>query len=178
MHDALMRYVNAPKKRVASRLDRDGKRQAATIVRDVDTRAILAGTRGHISGAQRAMLAKALSNPTLTEADANALLDRHATALRRFRARSVAGEGIHALTENAKLVGWLLAQRFGALPADQRRYWKTAGDERVRHTHAAVPGMNAKGVLLDQPFATPFGPTMTPPLEYGCRCRVQIRAPR
>lgn len=74
----------------------------------------------------------------------------------------------------AKLTGWQIAQRFRALPADQRRYWRTAGDERVRFTHVQVPGMNRAGVPLNQPFATPLGPCFTPPLEAGCRCKATL----
>ncbi|OBX18569.1 hypothetical protein A9995_11420 [Erythrobacter sp. QSSC1-22B] len=175
MHDALMQFVNAPLRRGPARIDANGVRQPGTVVRLINARAVLASTRGQISGAQRRLLEKAMSNPQLTEAGAIEILDRHASALRRFRIRAAMGEGIHALAETAKLAGWMIARDVGALPTDQRRYWQTAGDERVRHSHAQVPGMNAKGVLLDQPFATPLGPTKFPPLEYGCRCRAELR---
>ena len=175
MHDALMSFVYAPIRRVPGCTDAIGVRQPGATVRRVDTNTILASTRGSISGAQRNVLKKALGNPRLTEADAITILDRHAAALRGFRIRSLVGEGVHALAETSKLTGWQIAQAFGALPADQRRFWRTAGDERVRHSHAMVPGMNPQGVGLTEPFKTPFGPTMTPPLEPGCRCRVTIR---
>lgn len=178
MHDALMQFVSAPVRRLPARTDANGVRQTATIARVADVRAILASTRGHISGAQRNMLAKAMGNPKLTEAGAIAILDRHAVAMRSFRIRAVAGEGIHALAETAKLAGWQIAQGVGALPSDQRRFWHTAGDERVRHAHAQVPGMNAQGVALREAFDTPLGPAMVPPLEYGCRCRAQLRGAR
>lgn len=175
MHDSLMDFVDAPIRRVQGRTDANGVRQPSTIVRRVDTDVILASTRGTLSGAQRNVLKKALGNPRLTEADAIKILDRHAAALRSFRIRSLVGEGVHALAEASKLTGWQIAQAFGALPADQRRFWRTVGDERVRHSHAMVPGMNPQGVSLTEPFKTPLGPTMTPPLEPGCRCHATIR---
>lgn len=174
MREALQTYLNAPRTRIPARTDAAGKRVPASYVRSADTRAIIAATRGHISAAQSRMLAKALNNPNLTAAAADAMLDRHAAALRRHRTQAVMGEGIHTLTEQAKLTGWSIAQRFGALPADQHKFWQTAGDERVRHTHAQVPAMNRTGVLLNEPFATPFGPRMSPPLEWGCRCRARL----
>lgn len=174
MRSALQTYLNAPRVLVPARTDNTGKRIPATFVRKIDTRAIIAATRGHLSAAQTRMLAKALGNPTLKPADADALLDRHATALRNYRASATIAEGIHGLAEQAKLTGWSIAQRFGALPADQRRFWQTAGDERVRHSHSQVATMNATGVLLAEPFATPFGPRMSPPLEWGCRCRAKL----
>lgn len=174
MRDALQTYLDAPRTRVPARIDVTGNRIRATTVRNVNTRAIIAATRGHLSAAQTRMLAKALQNPNLTATDADAMLDRHAAALRRHRIQATLAEGMHALAEQAKLTGWSIAQRFGALPADQRRRWHTAGDERVRHAHSQVPGMNPTGVPLDQPFETPFGLRMSPPLEIGCRCRAHL----
>lgn len=98
-----------------------------------------------------------------------------AKALRDTRTKAVAGNAAHQIAEAAKITGWQIAQRFGALPIDQRRYWQTAGDERVRIAHAQVPGMNLAGVPLNQPFATPLGPCFLPPLEHGCRCKTTLR---
>lgn len=178
MQAALQRFLDTPRKLTPARVDANGVRIPASYMRQANTRAILAATRGKISAAQRQLLARAMSNPKLSHADADALLDAHASAMRRFRIRAASSEGIHQLTEAAKLTGWRVAQRFGGLPADQRRYWQTAGDERVRHTHSQVPGMNAAGVSLDQPFATPLGPRMYSPLEWGCRCKAVLGAAR
>jgi hypothetical protein len=174
MREALQTYLDAPRVRIPPRTEARGNRVRATYVRNVNTRAIIAATRGHLSAGQTRMLTKALSNPNLTAADADAMLDRHAAALRHHRIQATLAEGIHTLAEQAKLTGWSIAQRFGALPADQRRHWRTAGDERVRHAHSQVPGMNPDGVPLDQPFETPFGPRMSAPLEMGCRCRASL----
>jgi hypothetical protein len=178
MQAALQRFLDTPRTLTPAHVDASGKRIPPKFERQANTRAILAATRGSISAAQRQLIARAMTNPDLTQPGADALLDAHARALRSFRIRAVSNEGIHQLTETAKLTGWRIAQHLGALPADQRRYWRTAGDERVRHTHAQVPGMNPAGVPLDQPFATPFGERMNAPLEWGCRCKATLRAPR
>lgn len=175
MRVVLQRYVNAPRRLIPARVDANGVRIPPQFARKIDTRGLLRSTRGHISAAQAKLLAKALSQPNLTAAQADALLDKHADAMRAFRVRVVAGEVIHGLAEKAKLTGWQIAQKAGALPADQRRFWQTAGDERVRHTHSQVPAMNAGGVSLDAPFQTPFGRRHTPPLEHGCRCKAVLR---
>lgn len=142
--------------------------------RRADPKTILAATRGNLSAAQARMLTKAMRDQ-INAKQAEALLDRHAKALRNARVKAFSGNAAHQLAETAKLAGWQFAQRFGALPPDQHRFWQTAGDERVRHVHAQVPGMNPQGVALDQPFATPLGPCFTPPLEHGCRCKVVLR---
>src|SRR5690606_38217314 len=83
MREALQTYLDAPRTRIPARTDAAGNRVRATFTRNVNTRAIMAATRGHISAAQTRMLTKALGNPNLTAADADAMLDRHAAALRR-----------------------------------------------------------------------------------------------
>jgi hypothetical protein len=57
------------------------------------------------------------------------------------------------------------------------RFWMTAGDERVRHTHRLIPGMNKEGRGWEEPFDTPTGPSMHAPhdRDIGCRCRERIR---
>lgn len=57
------------------------------------------------------------------------------------------------------------------------RFWMTAGDERVRHTHRLIPGMNKEGRGWEEPFDTPTGPSMHAPHDVDpmCRCRERIR---
>jgi hypothetical protein len=176
MRDVLQQYHDTPREFVAAHTNASGKRVRAQYVRRANVAALLATTRGHLSGPQRKLLAGAISNPLLTAAQANALLNRHADALRKFRITAGVRRGLHELTETAKLAGWRIAQSVGALPNDQRRYWRTAGDERVRLAHAAVPILNPYGVPLKEPFKTPLGHRMHPPLEWGCRCRVHLKA--
>lgn len=59
-----------------------------------------------------------------------------------------------------------------------KRFWIHRDDERVRHTHRAVPGMNKDGRGLQEPFTTPVGKVHSPPLEINCRCRVELRRPQ
>jgi hypothetical protein len=57
------------------------------------------------------------------------------------------------------------------------RFWQTAGDERVRHAHRLIPGMNKQGRGWEEPFDTPTGPSLHAPhdKDVGCRCRERIR---
>jgi hypothetical protein len=59
--------------------------------------------------------------------------------------------------------------------AQVRRFWVTAGDERVRATHRLIPGMNSGGVGLNQQFITPDGPFLFPPAGPNCRCHVRVQ---
>lgn len=57
-----------------------------------DPETMLSFARGHLSGAQQRMLAKALRDG-VTTASAEAMLDRHAKALRNARVKAFAGKG-------------------------------------------------------------------------------------
>jgi hypothetical protein len=58
-----------------------------------------------------------------------------------------------------------------------RRFWQTAGDERVRPTHRLISGMNKDGRAWDEPFQTPDGPSMHAPHDKDpqCRCKEMVR---
>lgn len=173
--EALFAYLASPARAVPMLTD-EARASRAGYMRLADPKAILAKGAAHLSAPQRAMLLKAMT-PNLDEAAAEKLLNRHAAALSSFRARTLAGHELHSLAERAKLVAWKAAQRVGVLSGNQRRFWQTAGDERVRQSHSQVPAMNASGVPLDKPFATPLGETMFPPLEINCRCKAVLRQP-
>ena len=57
------------------------------------------------------------------------------------------------------------------------RFWQTAGDERVRHTHRLIPGMNKDGRKWGEAFDTPSGPSMHAPHDTDpqCRCHEKVK---
>lgn len=174
MRGALMAYATASTKTTRARTI-NGVRMQPQIFRDIDTSAILRRLNGRLSAPQLNLVRKAFAD-NIDPDEAERRLDRHAKAMRTYRNKVAAGDAVHGLAETAKLTGWQIAQRFGSLPHDQRQFWVTAGDERVRFAHALVPGMNPQGVALHEPFATPLGGRFAPPLEYGCRCKATLRA--
>lgn len=175
MRQTLHAYANAPRSFIPERSTANGNTRPARYERTINTSKLIAEARGKVSAAQMGVLKKALAKPSLTPSDADLILDRHANALRRHRIIMSVAQGLHEITESTKLTTWQLAQADGALPATQRRYWRTAGDERVRIAHSQVPSINPGGVKLNEPFDTPFGKVMFPPLEIGCRCRATLR---
>lgn len=96
----------------------------------------------------------------------------------KYRADTIArNETIRALGR-AQTEAYQQAIDGGQVDADTiTRFWRTAGDERVRHTHRLIPGMNAKGVGWNEPFQTPTGPSMHAPhdVDVLCRCREVVR---
>jgi hypothetical protein len=63
------------------------------------------------------------------------------------------------------------------LPATARRVWIVTPDARLRPEHAAIPRMNPDGVGLDEPFRTPDGDFLNPPIDPNCRCGVGLIFP-
>lgn len=69
---------------------------------------------------------------------------------------------------------------------DVTRHWDSAGDKRVRHSHAEMDKKYAiKGVAIDEPFVSPSGAMMMFPGDTSlgasgeetiqCRCRVRMK---
>lgn len=91
-----------------------------------------------------------------------------------FRAETIARrEMILALNASAH-EGFRQAVARGSIRAEQvRRFWRTAGDSKVRPDHVATPGLNPDGRGLEEPFVTPDGPRMYGGLDPNCRCWVE-----
>ncbi|MGA0546415.1 phage minor head protein [Brevundimonas sp. VNH65] len=131
---------------------------------------------GSINAAQRAILTKFMQEP-MTEEAILRFAARHERALAKYRHRVIAQqEAVRALHMGEHLA-FRQGQANRTIPRTARRFWQTRGDERVRHSHREVPGMNAEGRAANEAFKTPLGPVMFPPLEVNCRCRVVIRVP-
>ncbi len=88
----------------------------------------------------------------------------------RTEALRSANEGTHEMWEQAIESGQV-EQRL------VRRYWNTANDGRVRNAHSLIPGMNAQGRGITEPFQTVLGPLLHPGDANGlpantiqCRC--------
>ena len=106
----------------------------------------------------------------MTQRQIDAAVEKYRQSMLNRRALNIARtESFQAVSEGREAL-WRQAQEQGLLPADVKRKWITAGDERVRPEHRAVPGMNKDGVGLYEPFKTPLGPKMRPPLGVNCRC--------
>lgn len=150
-------------------------KQGATIAA-ANRDAARAGASALLNAAQRSALTKFLQEP-VTEEGILRFAARHERALAKYRHRVIAQqEAVRALHMGEHLA-FRQGQANRTIPRTARRFWQTRGDERVRHSHREVPGMNAEGRAANEAFQTPLGPVMFPPLEVNCRCRVVVRVP-
>ncbi len=94
-------------------------------------------------------------------------LRRRATAIARTETIRAANAGQHEL--------WRQAADDGLLDTTKiRRKWIVTRDERLSVSHRKIPGMNKKGVGLNEEFKTPEGPFLHPPTRTHCRCAVAL----
>jgi hypothetical protein len=160
--------LNAPV-RLRVRVDDELRIPRALIERAIRTHG------SHLNASQRSALRKLLAIDPTPEA-IQAISDREASAMERFRLDTIARQESLRAVNTGQHAAFAQGVREGHIPQGARRFWVTAGDERVRHSHAVVRGLNADGVRMDQTFTTPFGPTMFPPLEINCRCQIAMRS--
>lgn len=99
------------------------------------------------------------------------LLANRAMMIARTESIRAANIGAHEAMRQAVAAGDIPS---GAI----LRRWVVAKDERTCPTCRSIPRMNAAGVGLRQPFASPWGPILLPPRHPLCRCTVihRIRA--
>lgn len=102
----------------------------------------------------------------LVEQRAELLLQQRLETIARTETMDAANAGQQAL--------WEQAERAGFLSPTLRRFWVVTPDERLCPLCAPVPGLNSRGVRLDQPFQTPVGASHGPTLHPNCRCTVTL----
>lgn len=142
-----------------------------------DPEAIIREFSRSLSASQRSQLRRALASSIDADAAAR-LVDRHRRQLVEHRAATIAATNATRLTNAGEQAAWEQGAREGVILPTARRFWRDAADERVREAHRRVSALNPNGVGLREPFRTPFGPVMFPPLEVNCRCRVVLKGAR
>lgn len=124
-----------------------------------------------LSAIDRARIRKRIADGTVDEAFVADMERTYAERLRRVRSRTIARTETMGAANFGQRTAWVQARREEVLPATARRVWIVTPDDRLRPTHAAVPGMNPDGVEIDGGvYETPVGPSGGPPLEPNCRC--------
>lgn len=147
-----------------------GERTSPT-ARPAVTQAVLM----HLNAAEQSQIFKHLRDRHLDLDRIDELADRLRDRLLTARAMTIARtEGVRTANQ-AEHDAWSRAADRGLIDrTTARRYWQTAGDEKVRDEHRAIPGLNQTGRALDEPFLTLDGPRMFPPAGPNCRCRVVL----
>lgn len=133
-----------------------------------------AATSRRLDAATKQRIRQRIRADTVTEDFINDVTETYRHSLRRRRARDIARTETIRASSAGQQAGFEQAQRRGALPDTARRFWVVTPDDRLRETHAAIPGMNPNGVKISEPFDTPMGARMYPPAGVNCRCSVSL----
>jgi SPP1 gp7 family putative phage head morphogenesis protein len=112
-----------------------------------------------------------LARTGTSQAAIDKAVDRYAAQLLRQRAMTIARTETMTAANSGQLAVWQNAQRKGLLPALAQKKWITTPDDRLCPICQPMGGQVAR---IDQPFATPLGAVMTPPLHPNCRCAVVL----
>ena len=91
------------------------------------------------------------------------------------RAEMIGENEMWSSRSQAKQVVWMYGIQTGQIPADSKREWVTADDERVC---PSCGPMHGKQVKVNDRFKVPgYGKTWSPPLHPNCRCDMKLVAP-
>jgi hypothetical protein len=108
------------------------------------------------------------SGKALTPEQIDKMVGRYRERMIGYRADNIAKtESLRAINAGNH-EAWKQAAEQGT--GNIRKFWRTAGDERVRLAHRAIPKLNPDGVPIDDLFRTPSGPVLHPPYGVNCRC--------
>lgn len=131
---------------------------------------IAAATSRRLSKTDVRRIETAARRGAITEDFVEEMQTKYAASLTQRRALNIARTETMRAANGGQLEAWRQAVAQGQLPRTARRFVIVTPDDRLRYTHAQVPGMNPEGVPLDEPFDTPWGRLMSPPWEPLCRC--------
>ena len=127
----------------------------------------------------RTILKALKGGPPLSTAQKRTMTKRYGERFLKHRSEAIARtESLRAVTKSQE-DAWEEAVNKGVVEQRSiRRFWLTAGDERVRSSHIGIPSLNNAGKRPDEFFVTPKGNTLAFPRDPNgrpeetiqCRC--------
>lgn len=129
-----------------------------------------AATSRRLSAADKQQIRSRIKAGTVDDAFVAKMEGRYADSLINRRAQDIARTETMRASNFGQRDSWRQAVGQEVLPQTVRRHPIVTPDDRLRESHAQVPGLNPDGRRLDEPYATPFGPLDGPPWEPNCRC--------
>jgi len=91
----------------------------------------------------------------------------------QHRVRTIAETEAFSIVNLGQRLAMEQAAQQGGVVRLVRRTWIITDDERLCIWCEQIPAMNPDGVGLDEPFRTPYGNVLDPPVHPLCRCSVE-----
>lgn len=99
------------------------------------------------------------------------MVEKYRKRLLRVRSETIARTETIRASSAGQQAAWDQAAQNGLISRGRtRQQWLVTLDDRLCPYCAVVPEMNPGGVPLGQPFRTPLGNVLYPPLHPRCRC--------
>jgi len=130
-----------------------------------------------LSAVDKARIRSRIAAGTVDDKFVEEIRTRYTASLINRRALNIARSETIRAVNFGQQESWQQATRSGVLPTQSRRFWFPTPTPTLCPRCAQIPDMNPKGVRLDQPFDTPFGPIMYPPAHTDCRCGMGLGVP-
>jgi hypothetical protein len=116
-----------------------------------------------------------MKNGTMSVDQIDIMVNKYYESLLNTRALGIAANESMNAVNNGQQEMWRQGLDAGVFNDNTtRKFWVTAGDEKVRALHRVIPGMNPGGVKINSLFVTPFGLVIGPgtsnPGFIHCRC--------
>jgi hypothetical protein len=146
--------------------------------RQLETRQILGFTppdERKFDVLEQTVIRNHMKNNTMTPKAIDGMVEKYYENLINKRALDIANTTAMNAVNNGQQEMWSQGLDAGVFSDDtDRKFWVTAGDEKVRATHRVIPGMNPGGVKINSMFVTPFGLVIGPGTSnsgfINCRC--------
>lgn len=105
------------------------------------------------------------------------MVEKYRLKMLKLRATNIARTETIRAANAAQQVAWKQAIDNRHLDAGTaRQQWLVTPDDRLCILCEAVPDLNPGGVRIGEPFITPLGPILYPPLHPQCRCVANLIA--
>lgn len=150
--------------------------------RQLETRQVLGFTppgERRFDAVETAMINRHMKEGTFSTSQIDAMVERYYQSSINKRAWDIAHtEALNAVNQAQQEV-WEQGLDQGIFDDKvDRKFWIVTRDDRLRPSHAAIPGMNPNGVKIRSQFVTPFGLVYSPGDRnanlINCRCTIVL----
>jgi len=145
----------------------------------LNTRKVMGFTRPdkrRLSAVERRIVARHMKQGGLSTTQIDSMVNRYHQSLLNRRSINIARTEAVRSSNIGQLETWRQAQSKRLLSRDAKKKWIVTPDDRLRETHRIIPRMNPEGRRIDEPFQTPLGSFMSPPIETNDRCAMVLSA--
>ena len=127
-----------------------------------------AATNRRLSAVDKQQIRSRIAAGTVDDKFIQECRARYTASLINRRALNIARTETIAAANWGQQESWRQGVSGGHIPRGARRFWLATPSASLCAHCGVIPGWNPKGVGIEEPFSTPFGPRMLPPAHPNC----------